>query len=38
MEEPIIISSDTKYIALEGPVRSGKTSLANKYADHLERK
>ena len=38
MEEPIIISPDTKYIAIEGPVGSGKTSLAKKLADHLEGK
>ena len=38
MEEPIIISPDTKYIAIEGPVGSGKTSPRKKLADHLEGK
>ena len=38
MEESIIISPETKYIAIEGPVGSGKTSLAKKLAEHLDGK
>ena len=38
MEEPILISPETKYIAIEGPVGSGKTSLAKKMANHLDGK
>ena len=38
MEEPIIISPETKYISIEGPVGSGKTSLAKKMANHLDGK
>ena len=38
MEESIIINPETKYIAIEGPVGSGKTSLAKKLAEHLDGK
>ena len=38
MEEPIIISPETKYIAIEGTVGSGKTSLAKKMENHLDGK
>jgi deoxyadenosine/deoxycytidine kinase len=38
MEQSIIINPETKYIAIEGPVGSGKTSLAKKMANHLDGK
>ena len=38
MEESIIINPETKYIAIEGPVGSGKTSLAKKLAEQLDGK